>query len=271
MTIFRRILLRTKNISDKICRDNRNTQFMFNFCFFLKSWRLWHNVEKYGRTKQATDDNILGFFALCMLDSYGYRHGLSICDTYRFSTIRMVTRTCPSVTLHEHWLSCCTTWYLHFRNKIQWFRSKIIVRYDDQPTRRNTTMVLFHHRSTDKSQGVPTSVGRTKLFVHWIPGRLPTLTIKDETYLFYIKTQSVPRCEHSPPQLYETNLLMSRRVKVHTEHLNAVWVPWRILWMLTLVYGKEPLGLKGWWSLVSALKTHRNSVKNTLLLEALGP
>jgi hypothetical protein len=51
--------------------------------------------------------------------------------------------------------------------------------------------------------------------------------------LFYIKTQCIPRCKHSPPRLYETDLLMSYKAKVavsseiHTEHINTMWAPRR--------------------------------------------
>jgi hypothetical protein len=45
------ILLRMGNDSDKTCRENQNTHFMFNN-FFLD------NVEKYGTARHATDDNI---------------------------------------------------------------------------------------------------------------------------------------------------------------------------------------------------------------------
>jgi len=37
-------------------------------------------VEKYCRVEQATDDNTV--YAHTMLDAYGYRHTLSICNTY---------------------------------------------------------------------------------------------------------------------------------------------------------------------------------------------
>jgi len=46
-----------------------------------------------------------------------------------------------------------------------------------------------------------------------------------------IRTQSVPRCKHSPPRLYKTNLLMLCKAKVavccviHTKHINAMWDP----------------------------------------------
>jgi hypothetical protein len=48
----------SRNVSDKSCRENQNTHFMFNN-FFRKSCCLWDNVEKYGRARQATDDNII--------------------------------------------------------------------------------------------------------------------------------------------------------------------------------------------------------------------
>jgi hypothetical protein len=40
-------------------------------------------VEKYCRARQATDDNMA--HAYCMLDNYGYRHTLRICNTYCFA------------------------------------------------------------------------------------------------------------------------------------------------------------------------------------------
>jgi len=52
------ILLRIRNISDKICRENRNTRFVFNK-FVWKSCHLWDNVEKYCRARQAADENVM--------------------------------------------------------------------------------------------------------------------------------------------------------------------------------------------------------------------
>jgi hypothetical protein len=58
---------------------------MFNiYIFFRKSCCTCDNVEKYFRAGQATDDNMV--HALCMLDKWGYKHTLSICNTYCFST-----------------------------------------------------------------------------------------------------------------------------------------------------------------------------------------
>jgi len=61
--ISRSVLLRMRNVSDKTRRENQNTRFMSNN-LSQKSYRLWDNVEKYGRTRQATDENMAYIFAL---------------------------------------------------------------------------------------------------------------------------------------------------------------------------------------------------------------
>ena len=43
------------------------THILCSVSIFQKSCHLWDNVEKYGRAKQATDDNTE--HALCMLDT----------------------------------------------------------------------------------------------------------------------------------------------------------------------------------------------------------
>ena len=68
MTVSRSVLVKMRNVSDKICRKNQNKHFMFNNLFSRKSCRLWDNVEKYCRDGQATDDNLA--HALYTLDNY---------------------------------------------------------------------------------------------------------------------------------------------------------------------------------------------------------
>ena len=36
-----------KNVSEKVCTENQNTHFVTRKGFFVKSWRLRDNVEKY--------------------------------------------------------------------------------------------------------------------------------------------------------------------------------------------------------------------------------
>jgi len=53
--------------------------------------------KKYSRTEQATDDKPV--HAHCLLDTQGYKHTLTMCYTYCFSTTTMVARTHLYVTI----------------------------------------------------------------------------------------------------------------------------------------------------------------------------
>ena len=68
MTISLWILLRMRNVSNNICRENQNTHFTFRN-FFLKSYNLWDNVEKRGGVREAANNTA---HALCMLDKQDY-------------------------------------------------------------------------------------------------------------------------------------------------------------------------------------------------------
>ena len=58
--ISRWILIRMRILSDKCSTGNKNTLFVSrNIFFFRKSCHFWDNVGKYGRTGQATGDNII--------------------------------------------------------------------------------------------------------------------------------------------------------------------------------------------------------------------
>ena len=60
---------RMRNASDKNCRENQNTRFIFNHFFFRNSFRLLENVETY--------DNMA--HAHCKLDTQGYGYVHSCC------------------------------------------------------------------------------------------------------------------------------------------------------------------------------------------------
>jgi hypothetical protein len=77
----------------KSCRENQNTQFMFSN-FFCKSCRLRDNVEKYGEARESAHDSIIrSAFWISKAT-----HTITICNTYCFSTVTMVTRTRLNVT-----------------------------------------------------------------------------------------------------------------------------------------------------------------------------
>jgi hypothetical protein len=58
MIIPRWIPLRARNVTDKSCRENQNTYFVFSK-FFSEDCAVYEMMmEKYGRARQATDDSI---------------------------------------------------------------------------------------------------------------------------------------------------------------------------------------------------------------------
>jgi len=63
--ISRSFLLIMRNVSDKICRENQNTHFVFNNFFFPRIVSFMKYVEKYNRPGESTDDNMA--HAHCML------------------------------------------------------------------------------------------------------------------------------------------------------------------------------------------------------------
>ena len=54
--IVSRWILKMKNVSDKRCGEFQ-TRIYWSLMFFWKSYRLWDNVEEYGREGGVTDDN----------------------------------------------------------------------------------------------------------------------------------------------------------------------------------------------------------------------
>jgi len=105
LIISRSVLLTTRNVSDKKCRENQNTHFMFSN-FFFKSCRLWDNVEKYSRAGQANNDNTA--HALCVLDDEGLKRTPRTCSTYSFSTtmVACLVKKSPFVLFNQAFVFC---------------------------------------------------------------------------------------------------------------------------------------------------------------------
>ena len=47
-------LLKTTNVSSTFCRENQNSQFVFNIFFFPKSYHLCRNAGKYGKVRRIS-------------------------------------------------------------------------------------------------------------------------------------------------------------------------------------------------------------------------
>jgi hypothetical protein len=72
--ICRSVLLRMRNISDKIVIKIR-THILYSVTFIRISCRLWGNVEKYVRSRQVTDDNIIRCMRVtCWITKATYTH-----------------------------------------------------------------------------------------------------------------------------------------------------------------------------------------------------
>ena len=60
--IYRLIFLRMRNISDKICRGDHNTHFVFNISFFFFGMCAVYEItwkKKLGTARHAIDENII--------------------------------------------------------------------------------------------------------------------------------------------------------------------------------------------------------------------
>jgi len=84
--------------------------------FFRKLCRLWDNVQKYCTAWRTPDDNMA--HAHCMLDTWGYKHTLRLCNTYCVSTATVVARTRLIVTFYVRKLPILLFfWNMHHVNR----------------------------------------------------------------------------------------------------------------------------------------------------------
>jgi hypothetical protein len=105
MIISRSILLRMRNISDKLVQKMKtHILYSVNFsgnCAVCDI--MWKNVVRTDR--QATNDNTTRRVQFACWITWSQKHTLRVCNTYRFSTAIQVTRRRLHVTLYVHRLS----------------------------------------------------------------------------------------------------------------------------------------------------------------------
>ena len=72
-SLSRSVLLRMRNVSDKICRENRENVSCLITLFPCRSCRLWDNVFWYGRARQRTGGSMIRHTedAICMQGNWG--------------------------------------------------------------------------------------------------------------------------------------------------------------------------------------------------------
>jgi len=101
--IFRSILLRTRNVSHKICSENHNTHFTLNN-FFPENRAVYVKMCTNMVQPDRPHMTIWRMRFACWIAKTTKTH--TICNVYCFSTATVVARTCLSVTLYVHCLSC---------------------------------------------------------------------------------------------------------------------------------------------------------------------
>ena len=104
MIISYSILLRLRNVWDRICRGNQNTHWwsVTSFWNFAVYEIMWKNAVDPDRSQ--INNNMA--HALCILNNWGYRHPLRICSAYCFSTATMVMWIHLIIALYINCLSC---------------------------------------------------------------------------------------------------------------------------------------------------------------------
>ena len=88
-----------RKVSDKSCRENQNTHFVFNAFFFFYENRavyeiMWKNMVERGRLQMTIWRARIACWITKATDT------LKICNTYCFPTATTVTRTFHIATLH---------------------------------------------------------------------------------------------------------------------------------------------------------------------------
>jgi len=103
MIICRSILLRMRNVSDKICRENKKNAHIFSNIFpKIMPFMRWCG-KMYSRTPQITICIIWRMRIECWVTKVA---DTRICNACCFSTATIVARTPPNITFYVHCLYC---------------------------------------------------------------------------------------------------------------------------------------------------------------------
>jgi len=121
------ILFRIRNISDKICRENKNT-FLYSVTFYRKWYRSLNNAEKYGRDRQATDGNITQHMRIACWVSEATNTHSDYAIPVAFSLHQWLYERTSILRLYVHCLSCSIVQDPALRH-VQWEWQQSNLRY----------------------------------------------------------------------------------------------------------------------------------------------
>ena len=144
MIIYRPILLRMRNVSNKSCRENQNTHFMSNN-FFRKLCRLRDNVEKCGGTREAAECQYGGALRAGLVKPHARarapthtkhaRTRVQACarththNIDSFSTAAIISWTGLNIMLYVHCLTCSFMCRCFRKRCLTQGRQRIVVKH----------------------------------------------------------------------------------------------------------------------------------------------
>jgi hypothetical protein len=116
MEISRWSVLRMRNVLGKSCRENQNTHFISS-SFFLKSCRLWDNVEKYGGARGDTNDvTIWRIRVACLISkatcTYAHAHAHALGYTHARRHARAHTYVIFTAFPQQQWFANASQCYV---------------------------------------------------------------------------------------------------------------------------------------------------------------
>ena len=92
-------LLNFPRISDKICRENQNTHFLLNKVFFFEN-RVVYEIILKNTVQPDRPQMTIWRMRIAFWYNYSYKHSLGKCNNGCFSTVTVVARTRPKITLY---------------------------------------------------------------------------------------------------------------------------------------------------------------------------
>jgi len=122
MAMSRSMLLKIRNMSDKIWRENQNTHFVFiNFYFaFFPENHIFYEII--WRNEMGSDTTHVRIWSvrIAWWVPKATKHTLRICNTYSFSTTIIFKKTHLNITLYLHCTSrySSETWCTNLRSLI---------------------------------------------------------------------------------------------------------------------------------------------------------
>jgi hypothetical protein len=125
------------------------THILSSVTFIRKSCCLWDNVEKYARTRQSTDDNVIRRMRSgCFITKATNTHSEYIILNV-FPRQQWLGERDPVLDVYVHCLSCLCIWYPKKKIGFLWSQIHLLLRSSVRIASYFTVVHLVHHSTTE--------------------------------------------------------------------------------------------------------------------------